>query len=46
LKPAPTIAGKIQTHNWGRIADMADPFGHGMCFVQFLSRGYGELAHE
>jgi predicted enzyme related to lactoylglutathione lyase len=39
-----TIEGEIQTHNWGRIAHMADPFGHGICFIEFLGRGYDEIA--
>jgi len=34
----------IATHKWGKLALMADPFGHGFCFVQFLSRGYDEIA--
>ena len=41
-----TIEGEIQTHNWGRIAHMADSFGHGICFIQFLGGGYGEIPHE
>ena len=28
---------------WGRLAVMADPFGHGFCLVQFVGRGYDEL---
>ncbi|ATQ42045.1 VOC family protein [Caulobacter mirabilis] len=28
---------------WGRIANMADPFGHGFCLIQLLNRGYDEL---
>jgi predicted enzyme related to lactoylglutathione lyase len=40
------IEGEIQTHKWGRIAHMADPFGHGICFIQFVGRGYDEIAHE
>lgn len=28
---------------WGRIAMLADPFGHGFCLVQFLNRGYDEI---
>jgi predicted enzyme related to lactoylglutathione lyase len=36
--------GEIATHNWGRIAHMGDPFGHGICFIQFLGRGYDEIA--
>ncbi|PMR68863.1 VOC family protein [Halomonas heilongjiangensis] len=34
----------VATHEWGRLALMADPFGHGFCFVQFLGRGYDEIA--
>jgi predicted enzyme related to lactoylglutathione lyase len=34
----------IVTHKWGRLALMADPFGHGFCFIQFLGRGYDEIA--
>jgi len=32
------------THDWGRIAHLADPYGHGICILQFLGRGYDELA--
>ena len=32
------------TDRWGKLALMADPFGHGFCFVQFLNRGYDEIA--
>jgi predicted enzyme related to lactoylglutathione lyase len=39
-----TKEGEILTHSWGRIAQMADPFGHGICFIQFLGRGYDEIA--
>jgi predicted enzyme related to lactoylglutathione lyase len=40
------IEGDIETHSWGRIAHLADPFGHGICFIQFLGRGYDEIADE
>lgn len=33
----------IATREWGRLALMTDPFGHGFCFVQFLGRGYDEI---
>jgi predicted enzyme related to lactoylglutathione lyase len=33
----------IATHKWGKVALMADPFGHGFCFVEFLGRGYDEI---
>jgi len=36
----------IQMHSWGRIAHMADPFGHGICFIEFLGRGYDEIADK
>jgi predicted enzyme related to lactoylglutathione lyase len=38
------LEGEIATYPWGRIALMADPFGHGFCLVQFLGRGYDEIA--
>jgi predicted enzyme related to lactoylglutathione lyase len=38
------LEGEIQTHSWGRLAPMADPFGHGFCLIQFLGRGYDEIA--
>jgi predicted enzyme related to lactoylglutathione lyase len=39
-----TLEKPIATRKWGRLALMADPFGHGLCFVQFLARGYDEIA--
>jgi predicted enzyme related to lactoylglutathione lyase len=32
------------THEWGKLALMADPFGHGFCFIEFMGRGYDEIA--
>jgi predicted enzyme related to lactoylglutathione lyase len=37
------LEGEVRTHNWGRIAVMADPFGHGFCLIEFLGRGYDEI---
>lgn len=34
----------VAIHKWGKLALMADPFGHGFCFVQFVGRGYDEIA--
>ena len=34
----------VKTSRWGRLALMADPFGNGLCLVQFLGRGYDEIA--
>jgi predicted enzyme related to lactoylglutathione lyase len=36
--------GEIRTDAWGRIVVLADPFGHGICLIQFLGRGYDEIA--
>jgi catechol 2,3-dioxygenase-like lactoylglutathione lyase family enzyme len=33
----------IEEHKWGRMANMADPFGHGFCLIEFRGRGYDEL---
>ena len=34
----------VRTSDWGKLALMADPFGHGFCLVQFVGRGYDEIA--
>lgn len=34
----------VSIHPWGKLALMADPFGHGFCFVEFTGRGYDEIA--
>ena len=44
LAAGAALEGEPQTHVWGRIAHMADPWGHGFCLVQFLNRGYDEIA--
>lgn len=38
------LEGDSETHSWGRIAHLADPFGHGFCLIEFLGRGYDEIA--
>ena len=38
------LEGDIQTFAWGSIAMMSDPFGHGFCLLQFIGRGYDEVA--
>ena len=39
------LEGEPRTAAWGRIATLADPFGHCFCLLQFLGRGYDEIAH-
>ena len=38
------LEAPISTAQWGKLALMADPFGHGFCFVEFHGRGYDEIA--
>ena len=35
---------EIRTNVWGKIAVLADPFGHGFCLIQLINRGYDEVA--
>lgn len=39
-----TAESAIETHAWGRIVLLADPFGNGFCLLQFTGRGYDEIA--
>jgi predicted enzyme related to lactoylglutathione lyase len=34
----------VETHPWGRIAYLADPFGNGVCLIQFSALGYDAIA--
>ena len=36
--------GSIRSADWGRIVTYADPFGHGFCLLEFVGRGYDEIA--
>jgi uncharacterized glyoxalase superfamily protein PhnB len=38
------LEGQVRTNNWGKIAMLADPFGHGICLIEFVGRGYDEIA--
>lgn len=33
----------IQERRWGRMANLADPFGHGLDLLEFRGRGYDEI---
>ena len=39
-----TLEGTVQSHAWGHLATLSDPFGHGFCLLQFIGCGYGEVA--
>lgn len=36
----------VTSSTWGRLALMADPFGHGFCLVEFVGRGYDAIATQ
>jgi predicted enzyme related to lactoylglutathione lyase len=38
-----TVETPIRAEPYGRIAGLADPFGHGFCLIEFIGRGYDEL---
>jgi predicted enzyme related to lactoylglutathione lyase len=44
LQAGAMLEGDPQSFEWGRQAVMSDPFGHGLCFVQWVGRGYDEVA--
>jgi predicted enzyme related to lactoylglutathione lyase len=37
-----TLEREAKAEAWGRIALLADPFGHGFCLIEFRGRGYDE----
>lgn len=38
--------GDIQTHDWGRLVMLSDPFGHGLCLLQWRGLGYEHVRHD
>ena len=44
LAAGATLEVPTATDVWGKLARMADPFGHGFCLIEFAGRGYGEIA--
>jgi predicted enzyme related to lactoylglutathione lyase len=41
-----TLERPVQTQAWGRMANLADPFGHGLCLLELRGRGYDEVAAD
>jgi len=39
-----TVERPTETTRWGKLALLVDPFGNGLCLVEFLGRGYDEIA--
>src|SRR5438093_5120341 len=43
LRHGAVLETPIADHVWGRIAGLADPFGHGLDLLEFKGRGYDEI---
>ncbi|MBA4327028.1 MAG: glyoxalase [Polaromonas sp.] len=43
VKHGAVLEMPVNNRAWGRIAGLADPFGHGIDLLQFTGRGYDEL---
>jgi predicted enzyme related to lactoylglutathione lyase len=41
-----TLDREMQVRPYGRMANLADPFGNGLCILEMNSRGYDALADE
>ncbi|MDB6060134.1 MAG: putative Glyoxalase/bleomycin resistance protein/dioxygenase [Verrucomicrobiaceae bacterium] len=48
IKQAQAAGAKLesepQSFAWEKLATLSDPFGHGLCLVQWLGAGYDEIA--
>ena len=44
IRAGATLEGTVESHAWGHLATLSDPFGHGLCLLEFRGRGYDELA--
>lgn len=36
--------GPVRSEVWGRLVGLSDPFGHGLCLLQWRGLGYAEVA--
>ena len=43
LAAGATLERDVTTHAYGKLALLADPFGHGFCLLEFTGRGYDEI---
>jgi predicted enzyme related to lactoylglutathione lyase len=38
------VETEIRSTSWGKIVGVSDPFGHGLCLIEFRGCGYDEIA--
>lgn len=41
-----TAAAEPSASKWGTLAPLADPFGHGICLIEFSPQGYDAAADD
>jgi predicted enzyme related to lactoylglutathione lyase len=46
LRAGATLDREVQDRPYGRMANLADPFGNGLCVIEMNSRGYDALVEE
>lgn len=46
LKAGALLAGKPTDNAWGKQATLADPFGHGVCLLEFSTAGYDSVEDD
>lgn len=46
LRAGANLDRPMQSHQWGHVAMMSDPFGNGFCLIEFIGRGYDEIAES
>ncbi|MFL5274722.1 MAG: VOC family protein, partial [Anaeromyxobacteraceae bacterium] len=46
VRAGATQEAPIEEARWGRMALLADPFGHGLCILEFRGRGYDEVIED
>jgi len=44
IEAGATPESEIENHSYGKLAQFADPFGNGICLIEFVGRGYDEIA--
>ncbi len=44
LDAGAVLEGEVRCCEWGRIATLSDPFGHGLCLMQLAPGGYDHAA--
>lgn len=44
IRAGAKVENSVTAKKWGKIAMLSDPFGNGFCLIEFVGRGYDEVA--